>query len=225
MTEVMERTVLNRQVEHSTDRRFERFTYGTRYSDEIVKLSQVRGEQNIVSGELVTDIRNNGLINPLDIAIVSEELLIEYLSFVEKTWGSAAEIDEFTHLRQEDGSYSLLMAGHSREQAIEDIEEQDALENGVMVRHPIPVKIHENIESVWDIIRIQLGENIHSQPPKERQAIALVEAFEFGGWDSVEDFLAEANIKNVTKGFMEKALQFRKLPKEIRSYVLAGPVP
>jgi hypothetical protein len=92
-----------------------------------------------------------------------------------------------------------------------------------MERHPIPVKIHE-IDSIWDIIRIQLGENIHSQPPKERQAIALVEAFEFGNWASIEEFI-EDQAKDVTKGFMEKAIRFRELPPEIRSYVLSGPVP
>jgi hypothetical protein len=189
-----------------------------------VKLSQVRAEQNIVKGELVADIRRNGLINPIDVGVIDEALLVTYLDFVKDTWGAAAELGDFESLRQSDGTYTLLLAGHSRHQAIEDIEEQECLETGVMQRHAIPVKVH-TIESVWDVIRLQLGENIHSQPPKERQAIALVEAYEYGNWDSVDDFLESVAGKDVTKGFMEKAIRFRELPPEIRSYVLSGPVP
>jgi hypothetical protein len=223
MTETIDRVASPIAIERTDDRRYERFAYSTRYSDEIVKLSQVRAEQNIVKGELVADIDRNGLINPIDVGVVSEELLIAYLKFVKDTWGASAEISDFEGLRQADSTYSLLLAGHSRHQAIEDLEDRYFLETGVMERHPIPVKIHE-IDSIWDIIRIQLGENIHSQPPKERQAIALVEAFEFGNWASIEEFI-EDQAKDVTKGFMEKAIRFRELPPEIRSYVLSGPVP
>jgi hypothetical protein len=224
MTEIIDKVAPSDRVERVDDDRYERFTYSKRYSDEIVKLSQVRAEQNIVKGELVVDIRRNGLINPIDVGVISEALLVEYLQFVKNTWGAAAELEDFENLRQPDGSYTLLLAGHSRHQAIEDIEEQECLETGVMVRAAIPVKEHA-IGSIWDIIRIQLGENIHSQPPKERQAIALVEAYEYGNWNSVDEFLESGAGKDVTKGFMEKAIRFRELPPEIRSYVLSGPVP
>jgi hypothetical protein len=223
MTETIDRVASPITIERTDDRRYERFKYSTRYSDEIVKLSQVRAEQNIVKAELVADIDRNGLINPIDVGIVSEELLVNYLNFVRETWGASAEIGDFEAIQQSDGTYTLLLAGHSRHQAIEDLEDHFFLENGVMERHPIPVKVHD-IDSIWDIIRIQLGENIHSQPPKERQAIALVEAFEFGNWASIEEFIEE-QAKGVTKGFMEKAIRFRELPPEIRSYVLSGPVP
>lgn len=225
MTEVLERAT--GEVVYSKDNRYERYYLSTRYSDEIVKLSQVRGEQNIVKPELAADVRLNGLINPIDVAVVPEELLADYLAFVRETWGEAAELADFQALRQEDGLYSLLIAGHSRHQAIEDNEEEDFLETGQLIRYPIPVKIHA-VESVWDIIRIQLGENIHSQPPKERQAIALVDAFEYGlahgQWNSADEFLAMDEHKNISSNSLQQALQFRRLPPEVRSRVLAGPI-
>ena len=225
MTErLLERTA---ETRYSDENRWERYVYGQRYSDEIVKLSQVRGEQNIVKRELKEDVRANGLLNPIDVGVVSEELLAEYIEFVHGTWGEGASVSDFAYLRDEDGAYTLLIAGHSRHQSIEDIEEEEFLETGEMVRYPIPVKIH-TIESVWDIIRIQLGENIHSQPPKERQAIALVEAFEYGvkneQWTTIDEFLQKENHEDVTHNFMIQALKFRKLPPDIRSLVLSGPV-
>jgi|GEM_PF-1512203 hypothetical protein len=225
MTELVE--TRRGEILRSNDNRYERFVYGRRYADEIVKMSQVRGEQNIVKPELVADIDQNGLINPIDVGIISEELLEQYIGFVKKTWGEAAELADFAHLRQDDGTYTLLIAGHSRHQAIDEIEESECLKTGQMVRNPIPVKIHD-IGSVWDIIRIQLGENIHSQPPKERQAIALVDAFEYGveigEWANVDEFLEATEYDEVTPNSMKQALQFRKLPADIRNYVLAGPV-
>lgn len=216
------------EVRYESDNPYERYKYSHRYSDEIVKLSQVRREKNLISRQLFDDVRLNGLINPIDVAVVPEDLLAEYLGFVEKTWGEAASIEEFEELQDEGGNFTLLVAGHSRHQVIEDIEDQCCIETGTMVRHPIPVKEHP-VASVWDIIRIQLGENIHSQPPKERQAIALVEAYEYGlgenRWGSVDEFLAtEEATANTSRSFMAQALKFRQLPAEIRSYVLSGPV-
>ena len=210
-------------LERSYDESFyQPYEYGQLFSNEIVSLSQVRKEKNIVTAELRADIRSgHGLLNGLDVAIIDEQLLDDYLEFVRSTWGDAATRAEFSSQQRQDGTYPLLMAGHSRHQAIID-NETDKL----CAQYPIPVKFHA-VRSVWDIIKIQLGENLHSQPPRERQAIALVEAFRFGQekgmWQNVDEFIESDEIET-TPGFMRQAILFEQLPAEIRSYVLSGPI-
>lgn len=209
--------------ERSYDERFyQPYKYGQLFSDQIVSLSQVRREKNIVKADLRADILSgHGLLNGLDVAIVDSALLCDYLEFVRNTWGDAAEYTDFDEQRRQDGTYPLLMAGHSRHQAIVDNER-----DGLCPQYPIPVKFHD-VHFVWDIIKIQLGENLHSQPPRERQAIALVEAYRYGQsqgmWQSVDEFMAADEIET-TPSFMKQAMLFEQLPAEIRSYVLSGPI-
>lgn len=211
----------------SIEKRFERYRFGVRYPDEIVSVSQIRKERNIVLRDLTEDIKTNGLHNPIDVGVVSEAFMREYLDFVRETWGDSAELDDFAPQRHEDGSYSLLLAGHSRFQAILDIQDEEFIETGTYTHYPIPVKEH-SIQSVWDVIRIQLGENIHSTPPRERQAIALVEAYEYGlrrgEWQDMDEFIATRDEEDISKNFLKQAERFRRLSPELRSYVLSGPL-
>lgn len=197
------------------------------YSHEFVKLFQVRKERNTVADELKSDIFSQGLLNPVDVARASREMLIEYLHFVETTWGQAASIEEFDSQRQDDGCYFLLIAGHSRHQAIEELE-QEHIETGMFPVMPIEAKIHR-VENVWDIIRIQVGENIHSTPPKERRAIALVEAYEYGKhiglWKDEEAFLASPESGDATMNALQEAIGFSRLPVDLRNMALDKTIP
>lgn len=211
-----------------------RYEYVELYTNEVVKLSQVRKERNKVSAELKNDIYeksqgdiNSSLINQLDAVHVKADLFKDYLEFVETTWGSSAEIEDFEDLRDADGKYYLLAAGHSRHLSIEELEEEH-VEDGTFPRVPIVHKVHE-VKTVWDIITIQIGENIYNKPPQERRAIAIVEAYYYGlgkegYWNNEAEFLASGKIENVTEGAFAEAMHFARLPYTIRNFVLAGPV-
>lgn len=202
------------------------------HSDEVVKLSQVRRERNRAGGQLKADIyersQNNvdeSLINPIDVAYVDEAQLVEYLEFVRKTWGSSATLEEFSKQRTAEGKYFLIIAGHSRHQAIQELEEEHA-EDGTFNRVPIEMKVH-TVNTVWDIIRAQIGENISSNPGPERQAIAIVEAYYYGlgkDWNNEEEFIERCGIEGMTDGVFGQAMNFAALPDAIRSFVLGGPV-
>lgn len=226
MAETIQRPQEEKWV-RSTEKRYERYVFAERYPDQIISVSQIRKERNVVLRDLTEDIRTNGLHNPIDVGIVSEAFMAEYLEFVRKTWGDSAKLEGLRSMRREDGTYTLLLAGHSRFQAILDIQDQEFLETGVFTTYPIPVKEH-SIESVWDVIRIQLGENIHSTPPRERQAVALVEAYEYGlqhgQWKDMDEFLSTRDEEDVSRNFMKQAERFRRLTPELRSYVLSGPL-
>lgn len=203
------------------------------YTKQFVKMAQVRKERNKVSRDLKTDIYersqhniDESLINPIDVAYVDKELLQEYLAFVQKTWGSAASIEDFEDKRTSDGMYFLLIAGHSRHQAVEELQNEHA-DDGTFPVVPLEAKVH-TINSVWDIIKAQIGENISSVPPRERRAIAIVEAYYYGlgkDWNNEQEFLEKCGIDGVTEGTFAEAMNFAKLPEEIRNFVLAGPIP
>lgn len=194
--------------------------------DGLVSLSQIRGERNIVTNELKEDILFQGLINPIDVSLVSYELLDEYIQFTNRTWGSEAKIEDYMHLQLPDGRFPLLKSGHSRHTAVTELIEEKKLSQDTRIW----AKISE-AESVFDIVQWQRGENIHSQPPRERTAMGLVESYlygvEKGEWHNEEEFIAiqESKGRKVKKGPLAQALKYSRLAPHIRNFILAGEVP
>ncbi|MDB5160104.1 MAG: hypothetical protein JWO99_367 [Candidatus Saccharibacteria bacterium] len=195
--------------------RFERVEL---FAIEYVKMSQVRGEKNTVSEELKDSIERTDLLNSIDVAHLDEVTLAEYISFVNEVWGSDTSIEEFADKRRPDGTYFLVIAGHSRHQAITELEEE-----GRIPIYPLEAKVH-NVTTPEQIIQIQLDENIHSQPPRERRAVAIVETYEWGvrqgKWKTQKEFLAHN--RNVGKSVLSEALSFSHIPPHIRNFILAG---
>lgn len=194
------------------------------YSDEFIKLSQIRGTKNAISAELKESIRSNGLINPIDVARMSRETLAEYISFTNETWGASARIEDFDAMIREDGSYYVVIAGHSRHEGIVELE-NDA--EDPMPRRRIMAKVHEVIDPAG-IIELQHAENISSVPPQERVAIALVETYNWGvrhgKWSSRKEFLKQRADMGVTSKTLDYALSFQDMPKSARNFVLSGKV-
>lgn len=194
--------------------------------DQLVSLSQIRGERNVVTAELKEDILFQGLINPIDVSLVSLELLEEYMRFTNKVWGSEAKIEDYLRLRLPDGRFPLLKSGHSRHAAVAELIHEGKLPEGSQIM----TKVSE-ANSAFDIVQWQRGENIHSQPPRERTAMALVESYvyglETGQWNSEEKFIAiqKKQGRSVTKGPLDQALKYAKLAPRIRNFILAGEVP
>lgn len=186
------------------------------YSDEFVKMTQVRRERNLVSQELKDSIKRQ-LINAIDVVRLDKDMLGQYIDFVNDIWGSQTDIEEFEAQQRSDGNYYLIVAGHSRHQAIVDLEAE-----GALPPCPIEAKVH-NVSSPEDIILLQLEENLHSQPAKERQAIAIVETYEWGQrigkWATQKEFESQTGL---SRGMLSDALHFAHLPAELRQYVFRG---
>lgn len=191
------------------------------HSWQFVKLSQIRGEKNPVSQSLKESIAVTGLLNQIDVARVTEEQLAQYIAFTNRTWGSEASIADFADQRMDDGTYHLIIAGHSRHEAIDEGEQE-----GLLPPMPLLAKVHP-VHEVEDIIELQSAENTHSTPKQERGAMATVESYlwgiETGKWANQKEFIARYEGKNKLnlKEFKE-ALNFSYLPNKVRQFVLSG---
>lgn len=186
-----------------------------------VKMSQVRGERNKVTEELKDSIESQGLISPIHVARMTAANLAEYINFVNHVWGSETVFEQFIDQQQADGYFYLVIDGHPRHQAIIELEEEGRLEPSL-----VAASVH-TVRSPEDIIRLQLDANIHSQPPRERRAIALVESYEWGlttgRWKNHKEYV-ERNV-GISSLALSEALAFSELPATVRNYVLAGHVP
>lgn len=191
-----------------------------------VKLAQIRGERNPVTGELKASIMAEGLLYEPISACVSEELLTQYITFVNKLWGSNSSIDDFAANRQENGSYYLIVAGHSRHQAFEELIQEKKLPEG----QTLPTRMAK-VSTVWDIIQLQRADNIHSAPPKERNAMATIEAYEWGlqqgDWKNMSEFATwnKKSGKEVSTTALREMQYFAKLPGSIRVFILGKNIP
>ena len=209
--------------DHDPIRRFEMVELPV---GDYVKLAQIRGERNPVTSELRESIMASGLLYPPISAHVSEELMREYIDFVNNLWGSKTSVEDIAERRQEDGMYYLIVAGHSRHQAFEELVDEGRLPADQM----LPTKVTK-IASVWDIIELQRADNIHSAPPKERNAMATIEAYEWGRqkgeWKNMTEFVVRSkeNSKAVSASVLKEMKHFTKLPGEIRTFVLGGSIP
>jgi hypothetical protein len=216
----MNMTNLGVDGEPTYERVHGRFDRVELFASEYVKMSQVRGEKNSASEELKDSIEGKYLLNSIDVAHLDELTLAEYIAFVNEIWGSNTTIEEFEDKRRPDGTYYLVIAGHSRHQAIIELEEE-----GRTPIIPLEAKVH-HVSSPEQIIEIQLAENIHSQPPRERRAIAIVETYEWGvrsgKWKTQKEFLKHNH--NLGPSVLSDALAFSNIPPHIRNFVLHGNV-
>lgn len=235
MTELLDRVVDTHEVasELRADRRAElvrnpNYVHGDfetvgLYSDEIVVLSQVRPGKNRALDDLKESILTSGLLNQLDVARVDRQLMEEYIAFTNRVWSSDRSIEEFDDLASDD-YYYLLCAGHSRQQAIVELEEEGRLTEA----YPIRSKLHA-VVSIEDILRIQVEENTHTTPPIERQAMAVVEYYcwglENGKWHDEDGFLRSEDGVEAKSGIVKDGLLFAKLPNDIRQFVFAKHIP
>lgn len=188
-----------------------------------VKMSQVRSERSRVGDELKESILNSGLglISQIHVARMTPEDLATYVGFVNRVWKSETDFDQFAHQKQADGYFYLIVDGHSRHQAIEELEDEGKRPPGLIVSN-----VHK-VNSPEEIIQLQMHANIHSAPPRERRAIAIVESYEWGletgKWTSQSDYIKKHN--DVSASVLSEALAFTNLPKEIRNCVFTKQIP
>lgn len=213
---VLEAPVVAVERDRSPEKAHGHFETMLLYTDEFIKLSQVRPGKNPILEDLKNSVEKVGLLNAIDVARMDAELLEEYIEFTNMVWGSERSMDDIRPLGV-DGFYYPLVAGHSRHQAVEELEEEGRLE-----QRPILTKVHP-VNTIEDILDLQLGENLHSVPSMERRALAAVEHFTFGvmkgKWTDQDDYYAQHPDLEHDKSLLEDGLVISQLPPNLQDYV------
>ncbi len=192
--------------------------------DQLVRLPQVRSGLNPDLPELKENIQAYGLLNPIDVAHMDQSQLEAYIDFVNHTWRTDVSVDDYERQRQPDGSFYMVIAGHSRTEAIYQLQQEEETDQ----EYAIVAKVY-SATTPDDIIQLQLGENIHSKPSDERRAMAVVETYHYGlkhgVWKSKADFVRQSKGKGISQYFLDQALGFSQLPPEARDFVFSGNLP
>lgn len=187
---------------------------------QLVVMPQVRSGMNPDLRDIKESIRSNGLLNPIDVAVMDEFQLTDYIEFVNDLWGTEVSMLDFEGKQDENGFYHLVVAGHTRTEAIMQLEREDEFGQ----TYAVMAKIHK-VSDPSEIISLQLDENLHSKPAQERQAMAIVEAYEYGKrhdrWATPAEF-ARLNKDKFSRKVLKEALGFARLPDRARDFVFSG---
>ncbi len=182
-------------------------------------LGQQRDGNNPRQAELTASIASQKVLNPINVAILNGETFQSYLDFTNKIWAKDHKLEDLKPVA--DDLYILVIAGHSRVTAIKTLRENHPEGK----QKPLPAQVHE-VDSIDDIIAIQLAENIHSAPPPDRAARAYAEAFLWqnsqGQSISRKAFAAQ---NGITTERLKNALLYAELPEEIRELTTSQLVP
>ena len=201
--------------------------------DSLVMLTQVRGnnqENNPLVGDIEDSLESVGSIHNPAVAKMTEEQLVKYIDFINTIWGSSHSLEEFETKKCGD-RYYVIIAGHTRLRAM--------LQRQAKKRKTQPDINDSTIVSIYPgddpvrLINLQLAENIHSKPSPEREAMAIISAYRYGEvnglWTDINGFIKatrpqqkKAGDGTVNRSFINQAMDFGKLPLEIRDYVFAG---
>jgi hypothetical protein len=185
-----------------------------------VRLPQVRSGMNPDLPELKQSIGTRGLLNQIDAARMSEAQLAAYIDFVNRTWKTDVSLDDFVMHKQPDENYYVVIAGHTRTEAVFQLQEED--EAGF--EYAMIAKVHP-ISTPEEIIALQLDENIHSKPAQEQRAIAIVETYrhglESGMWANKTEFLKQSKGK-FSRRILDEAMGFAQLPPQAIDFVFSG---
>lgn len=188
--------------------------------DQLVRLPQVRSGLNPELPELKASIQAHGLLNPIDVVRMDQSELETYIKFVNRTWRTDVSPEAYEQQRQPDGSFYLVIAGHSRAEAIYQLQQNDEAGRG----YCLIAKVH-SATTPEEIIELQLSENIHSKPPQERRAMAIVETYRYGlengMWSNKAEFLRQSGGK-FGRRVLDEAIGFSQLPPEARDFVFSG---
>lgn len=196
----------------------------------IIILNQVRGKANPEAGRIKESILTHGLINNIDVARMTPEQFEGYFKAVRHIYRNDPAKKAETFRPGDDGMYYLAYAGHTRYTAIGEIIDdkiREAAANGSEFsadQVDIICKVDDNL-TTEEILARQMAENLHSTPPPERSAMAIVEYYIYGVmeglWSSKAEF-RRATEDKVTEETLSAALAFVELPNDIREFVFAG---
>lgn len=156
----------------------------------------------------------------LDLTLLQEETLVEYIDFTNRVWGAEVDIADFTPVRP--GLYVVMIAGHSRLESLKTYAKDKGKDESEVYAFS---QIHQ-VDSIEDFMAIQLKENIHSEPPKDRAARAYAESFIYTKEKDKEITRAEfCRRHGISPGYLSEALLYADLPAEIRRLTDDGTLP
>jgi len=184
--------------------------------------AQVRPGRNAQQDRITSSIKNNKLINAINVADIGTDLLSDYIEFTNGTWGDDRTIDEFVSLPGDPDAYVLLLAGHTRLHSVREL----AQKRGQTEQEACVVAQIHQVTSIRDILQIQLDENLHDATPPERASRVIAESFM---WEKTLDpklsitKFARANRISIDR--MTDALLFVQLPTYVRDITDAGLIP
>lgn len=183
--------------------------------DKLIVLPQVRKQKNAKIDELIESIKQNGLINPIDVATMDCDHFKKHIDFINGLWNTNINYKTYPTINN---LYYVIIAGHTRYQAICKIDKEQNSNSKICV------KIHKGKTSE-EILSLQLDENIHKEPRIEERAIAIIECYNFGlqvgKWNNKTEFIKQ-NKNKFSRDILNDALAFTKLPIEIQMYILNG---
>lgn len=185
--------------------------------DRLNVCAQHRDGSNPIQQELNSSIAEHGVDSPILTTIADRRLLEEYIEFTNDTWGGEVDIDDCVPYDEAQGTFVLLVAGHSRLTGCE----VHAAHLGVEPeQYPTYVRV-KDLRTVDEIVACQVRENIHSASPPQNVAKAIAESWllqkrrEAEGADRVtkKEF---AKGHRVSMKTLSDALHYVELPREIR---------
>lgn len=181
---------------------------------ECIRLPQVRSNMNPKLPELVESIRANGLLNPIDVALMTHEQLSDHIDFVNEVWDTKVSIDDYPAL----DVYPVVIAGNTRAEAVSIIATQDGAD------HKIVAKVHQ-IDSPEEFLALSIEENIHKELSQEQRAVAIVNSYEYGRrcdkWSTPAEYQKLYQDK-FSPQILREALYFADLPQGVRDFVFSG---
>jgi hypothetical protein len=194
---------------------FGEYEHITLDASQLVVLPQVRKIKNSKIDDLVDSIEDKGLINPIDVTRLTYDELSAHIAFINQLWKKDVKIESFNKIGND---YYVVIAGHSRLQAIKTIGERKNC------NCLVTIKIH-SAHTSEDILAIQLDENIHSEPRIEERAIAIIETYRLGmingKWSNRNEFISK-NQNKFSRRILSDAIDFSNSPVEIQEYVFAN---
>jgi hypothetical protein len=202
------------------NRHFERII-GTEFSDKYVLpldviniASQMRGQfdQKHIN-ELSESIDAVGLQHNPIVYFLTAEQAEEYVTESNMVWGTDLSLDTLTSV---DGGYFVLSAGECRLRAIQLIANKYGItQEGIAVVCEV-----KTCDSIIEIGRDQVAENIHDTPAPERYARSLIWMYRLGQMEgrykTVEDFIADSP---VSRERTRDALKYFELPSCVHEAV------
>lgn len=179
----------------------------------LIVLPQIRKAENARIDEIAASIQIQGLLNPINIVRLTHEEFVMHIKTINWLWKKEIQIDDY---QADDGYYYVVVAGHSRLAAIKKLDEPT-----------IDVKLHD-VHTSEEILAIQIGENIYSEPPVEEKVIAIIETYRLGllngKWKDKNEF-KKNNETKFSKYDINNAMLFENLPKTIQSSIFRNRLP
>jgi hypothetical protein len=219
--------------EHIADENMEPYVFGLHNREisnigSLIMLGQVRPDGDWFDPVLFEDIARNGLENEPTVALQDPDSFKKYVEFTNDVWRNEINFDDFPA----QDVYRVVISGHRRMYNVWAIANLVSGLINVSGGYADPSEVlisHKTVVNPdpYQILSLQLGENIYQSPPPEREAMAIVESYKWGldqgSWSSAAEF-SRATEGRFSPRVIREALLFVDLADDLRELVFAGAI-